>query len=56
MLNEHDCFVVNLLPSDADGAAESYHGPAESGYARLKVVDATMEIMTDLNSRLRYSG
>jgi len=41
MLNERDCFVVNLLPRDAEGVAKTYYGPAESGYLRLKGVEVT---------------
>ena len=41
MLNERNCFVVNLLARGAEGVARTYYGPAESGYARLKGVDVT---------------
>ena len=39
MLNERDCFVVNLLARGAEGVAKTYYGPAESGYARLQGVN-----------------
>jgi flavin reductase (DIM6/NTAB) family NADH-FMN oxidoreductase RutF len=41
MLNERDCFVVNLLARGAEGVAKTYYGPAESGYAKLEGVDVT---------------
>ena len=41
MLNERDCFVVNLLAREAEGVARTYYGPAESGYARLRGVNAS---------------
>jgi flavin reductase (DIM6/NTAB) family NADH-FMN oxidoreductase RutF len=41
LLNERDCFVVNLLGEGADGVAKAFYGPAESGYARLDGVNVT---------------
>jgi len=41
ILNERDCFVVNLLPKGAEGMAKTYYGPAESSYAKLRGVDVT---------------
>ena len=41
MLNERDCFVVNLLAREAEGVAKTYYGPAESGYRKLKGVNIT---------------
>jgi flavin reductase (DIM6/NTAB) family NADH-FMN oxidoreductase RutF len=39
MLNERDCFVVNLLGHGAEALAKSYFGPAEAGLARLKGIN-----------------
>lgn len=41
ILNERDCFVVNLFPKGAEGVAKTYFGPAESGYSKLRGVDTT---------------
>ncbi|MDH4156636.1 MAG: flavin reductase family protein [candidate division Zixibacteria bacterium] len=36
MLNEHRCFVVNLLGEGQEAVAKTYYGPAESGYEKLR--------------------
>ena len=36
LLQEHGAFVLNLIDKDQIAVAQTYYGPAESGYQKLK--------------------
>lgn len=36
LLQEHGAFVINLVDKDQLAVAQTYYGPAESGYEKLK--------------------
>ncbi|MBI5266672.1 MAG: flavin reductase family protein [candidate division Zixibacteria bacterium] len=46
LLNEHESFLVNLLPAEGESVARTYYGPAESGYEKLKAASITTSPVT----------